>query len=163
MTFLIHSISETKHNSNYNRPEEVKNAEGLLTFDGVYRNVYENKHLLEGKDVILFVTGNYVGGNNYFDVGMPLEKFCTWNELFKMQNDGAEIGWHTWTHPDLTKLNDEELEREVTPPFPMNSFAYPYGRFDERVIKAVKKAGFKEAWSVTEGDGSQYQKLRKYL
>lgn len=160
---LLHNIGPIKHNSNYNTIEEILATDEPLSFDGVYMNVYDHWEQLKGRDITLFVMGFYVGGDNSFDTGMPFERFCTWNEIFKMQEDGAKIGWHSWTHKDLTKLSDEELEREVTPPFPMELFAYPYGRFDERVIKAVKKAGFKEALGVTEGDNSQFQKLRKYL
>lgn len=163
MTFLLHNIGELKHNSNYNRPEEVKNAEGLLTFDGVYRNVYENRNLLEGKEVILFVMGNYVGKDNSFDAGQPLEKLCDWNEIMELVYRGTKLGWHSWSHRDLTTLSNDELLLEVTPPFPMDYFAYPYGKFDWRVIEAVKDAGYKEAFSVTEGDDSQFQRLRRYL
>lgn len=107
--------------------------------------------------------GNYIGKDNSFDVGMPLERLCTMNEIMLMASNGAKIGWHTWSHRDLTKLSDEELEKEVTPIFPMKYFAYPYGKFNDMVIEAVKKAGFEEAWSVTEGDDSQFQRLRRYL
>ena len=65
------------------------------------------------------------------------------------------IGGHTKTHPhDMKQLDAEELKyiiqrnkedleaiirREIT------DFAYPKGRYDERVIEAVKEAGFKTA------------------
>lgn len=160
---LLHNIGPVKHNSNYNTAEEIVETADRLSFDGIYRNVWENRHILEDRDVLLFVTGAYVGKNNYFDVGMPIEMFADWNEIMDLVYSGAKLGWHTWTHKDLTTLDDYELEKEVTPPFPMESFAYPHGKFNGRVIEAVKKAGFKEAWSVTEGDGSQYQKLRRYL
>jgi hypothetical protein len=33
----------------------------------------------------------------------------------------------------------------------MDYFAYPYGRFNQLVIDCVKEAGFKQAYSVTQG------------
>lgn len=164
---LLHSIALTKPTSNYNTLEEVLASTGPLTFDGVYRNVYEHREHLRGRGGILFVIGGAVGGNNRFDVdqhGGPLEHFCSWDEIGEVAEIGGfQIGWHTFLHPDLTTLNDDMLRREVEPPCPMKHFAYPYGRFDERVIEAVKAAGFKQAWSVNRGDDSQYQRRRWHI
>jgi peptidoglycan/xylan/chitin deacetylase (PgdA/CDA1 family) len=48
--------------------------------------------------------------------------------------------------------------KEITPPFPMDYFAYPYGRFNQVVVDIVKQAGFKEAWSVTQGSQDPNEK-----
>jgi hypothetical protein len=162
---LLHNVTTgAKVNSNYNTREEILAARGPLTFDGIYRNVYENRDLLEGKDVTLFVMGSYVGKDNAFDVGMPLERLCDWNEIMELVTDfGCKLGWHTWTHPDLTKVSPEVLKREVTPPFPMERFAYPYGRYNAAVIAAVRAAGFSDAWSVTQGNDTPFQRRRRYL
>jgi len=164
---LLHNIgespSEAPHiKSNYNTIEEVLSAEGILTFDGIYKNVYEQKENLH--DIILFVMGDYVGADNSFDTGMPLEHYCTWEEIEEMEEEcNAEIAWHTWSHPDLTTVSDEQLKKEVTPPFKMKKFAYPYGRYNERVIKAVKDAGFEEAYSVVATDGTKWTIPRSYI
>jgi hypothetical protein len=161
--YLLHNIGE-KINSNYNTREEVSSSTGPLSFDGVYKSVYQNRDLLEGRDTILFITGDYVGKNNSFDAPMPPEDFCDWNEIMEMVTEyHCALGWHTWSHPDLTKMSYEDILLEVTPPFPMLHFAYPYGRFNEEVIEAVQSAGFQYGFSVTEGNGSAYQILRKYL
>jgi peptidoglycan/xylan/chitin deacetylase (PgdA/CDA1 family) len=62
-----------------------------------------------------------------------------------------KLGWHTWSHRDLTKLTRDEILEEVTPPFPMQYFAYPYGTYNDLVIECVKEVGFKVAYSVTQG------------
>lgn len=161
---ILHNISREKFNSNYNTPEEVDNYTGPLTFDGVYYNVYLNQGLLEGREVTLFVMGDYVGKTNAFDIDQPLERYCDWNQIMELvEIYNCRLGWHTWSHKDLTTLTDQEILKEVVPPIPMEVFAYPYGKFDDRVIEIVKQAGYKEAFSVTEGDGSEYQRLRKYL
>jgi hypothetical protein len=130
----------------------------------VYKSVYDNRDVLVGKDVTLFVMGSYAGGDNSFDTGSPLEYFCDWNEIMDLVTGlRCKLGWHTWTHPDLTGLAYSDLIREVTPPFPMDYFAYPYGKFNARVIRAVKSTGFKEAWSVFCGDGTGFQRRRRYL
>lgn len=164
MTYLLHNIGDVPDNSNYNTLDEVLKADGKLTFDGVYRNVYKHRDDIPLNGVILFIMGDYVGKDNSFQPHQPLERFCTWVELHNLRDKyGAILGWHSWSHRDLTTLTDEELKKEVTPPFPMKHFAYPFGRFDDRVIQAVQDAGYVEAYSVTDGDNSQYQKLRSYL
>lgn len=69
----------------------------------------------------------------------------------KLSDMGFQIGSHTLTHPHLTKLNDKELKSELEDSKKAIEFitkkecvilAYPYGEFDERVVNAVKKAGY---------------------
>ena len=108
--------------------------------------------------------GDYVGKTNKFDIGQPLERYCDWNQIMELvEIYNCRLGWHSWSHRDLTTLSEQEILKEVIPPIPMDVFAYPYGKFNDKVIEAVKIAGFKEAYSVTEGDGSEYQRLRAYL
>jgi hypothetical protein len=64
---------------------------------------------------------------------------------------GFAIGWHTWSHPNLTHISRHDMVKEITPPFPMDYFAYPYGEFNQVVLDVVKECGFKKAWSVTQG------------
>lgn len=161
--YLLHNIGTLDH-SNYNTVGEVVAASAQLSFDGVYTNVYDNRHLLKD-GVILFVMGAYIGQNNSFDHGAPrLETYCTIEQLKELESMGCILGWHSWTHCDLRKCTDEQLKREVTPMKGFGKyFAYPHGLFDNRVIEAVKAAGYEAAFSVTDGDDSQFQKLRRYL
>jgi peptidoglycan/xylan/chitin deacetylase (PgdA/CDA1 family) len=95
-----------------------------------------------------------MGGDNSFDLEYvpKLEKYCSWEQVEEMcAKYNFKIGWHTWNHPDLTKLSEDEIMKEVTPPYQMDLFAYPYGNYNNLVIECVKKAGFKFAWSVTQG------------
>lgn len=167
---LIHNIGESPSKAhhikaNYNTVEEVRNAEGILTFDGVYKNVYNHRALLKGRHVILFVMGDYIGKDNSFDKGMPLEHYCSLRELNELAEIGCKMGWHTHTHPDLTTLSKQEILKEVTPPdwFPRKYFAYPYGRFNDLVIDCIRQVGYEEAYSVFNGDDTAFQKRRDYL
>lgn len=170
---LLHNIGTEKH-SNYNSREEVLACNDILTFDGVYQNVLENHNVWERKDVIFFVVGNYVGKDNTFDLpNVPkLEKYAHWFDLgywkgahenYEMPEGDIEIGWHTWSHPDLTTLTKEEIMKEITPPFPMKSFAMPYGRYNDLVIECIKEAGYERAFSVNQTDGTQWTIPRPYL
>lgn len=163
---LFHRIEHKKFTGNFNTPEELKKAveqNQKITFDGVYESVYKHRELLRGADVILFIMGDTVGKDNGFDTGEPLTRFCNWDQLFELQQEyGCELGWHTWSHRDLRSLPDDELRREVEPPFFMDSFAYPYGEVDERVERFVREADYAQAYSVDQGNGTCFQKNRRY-
>jgi peptidoglycan/xylan/chitin deacetylase (PgdA/CDA1 family) len=73
---------------------------------------------------------------------------------------GWEIDSHTHTHPDLTSLGDRELAYEVAGSrkalrqqfgVPVDFFCYPAGRYDARVIAAVRHAGFLGATTTLDG------------
>lgn len=162
---LLHNIGTEKH-SNYNTREEVLACNDILTFDGVYRNVWEERHMLKDRECIFFVMGDYIGKDNTFDLSnVPkLEKYCSLGELGELSSDPKhELGWHTYSHPDLTTLTKEEIMREITPPFPMKSFAYPHGKYNDLVIECVKEAGYERAFSVNSTDGTQWTIPRPYL
>lgn len=161
---LLHNIGNIRH-SNYHTREQVLNSNEPLGFDGIYLNVYENKDILKDKTGIFFVMGNFIGGDNYFDLQYvpKLEKYCTWEQINEMCDEyDFEIGWHTWSHPDLTLLKKDEIIKEITPPFPMKYFAYPYGKFNDLAIECVKEMGYEKAWSVTQGSRNPEDKDHNY-
>ena len=81
-----------------------------------------------------------------------LEPYCSLSEVKQLCfTYNFEIGWHTWSHRDLTTLSDKEVIQEITAPFPTKLFRYPYGKYDDRVVELVKKAGYEKAYSTTLG------------
>ena len=63
----------------------------------------------------------------------------SWSEIREMQRGGVDVGAHTLTHPDLTRLRAEEIDVEVAGAkdrieaalgASVESFAYPFGRYD---------------------------------
>ncbi len=162
--FLLHRIGP-RINSNFNTMTEILESEGPLSFDGIYEEVLFNHDQLIGRDITLFVMGAYVGKNNSFDVGQPFGKYLTWNEIRFLQGRlNAKLGYHGFWHKDLTTLDDTEVLHEITPPFPMDFFAYPYGAVDKRIANLVEQVGYKEAWAAGPyGDGSQFQRKRRYI
>jgi hypothetical protein len=151
---LAHNIGDVKH-SNYHTREQIKNCPYPIGFDGIYKSVYDNQDCLEGKSGIFFVMGDHVGLDNSFEYPKEvpqLEKYCTWEQIMELVHKyDFELGWHTWSHPDLTTITRHEMVREITSAFPMKYFAYPYGRFNQVVLDVVKECGYEMAWSVTQG------------
>jgi peptidoglycan/xylan/chitin deacetylase (PgdA/CDA1 family) len=76
---------------------------------------------------------------------------------------GWEIDSHTLTHPDLTTVADARLRTELVGSrsairrrFGSRAaefFCYPAGRYDARVVAAVRAAGYRGATTVDEGLG----------
>jgi peptidoglycan/xylan/chitin deacetylase (PgdA/CDA1 family) len=73
---------------------------------------------------------------------------------------GWEVDDHTMTHPDLTKVSSAQLRYEVAGSrtwirrefhVPAHFFCYPDGRYDARVIAAVKAAGYLAASTTNPG------------
>lgn len=150
---LAHNIGDISH-SNYNTRQQILDCHEPIGFDGIYQSLYQNQDILKGKSGILFVMGNYIGKDNTFDLPhVPkLERYCDMGQVMELcVKYNFKVGWHTWSHPDLTTLPDSEVIKEITPPFQMDYFAYPYGIYDERIIRLVKEAGYKQAYSVTQG------------
>jgi peptidoglycan/xylan/chitin deacetylase (PgdA/CDA1 family) len=67
---------------------------------------------------------------------------------------GWELASHTIDHSDLTTLDPESLQREVSDSrqilrrdygVPVKVFCYPAGRFDPTVVEAVEAAGYEGA------------------
>ena len=73
---------------------------------------------------------------------------------------GVSFASHSWSHPNLTKLGDEELRTELVRPrewlaarFEQSIpyLAYPYGIVDDRVAVAAGDAGYEAGFRVEGG------------
>jgi peptidoglycan/xylan/chitin deacetylase (PgdA/CDA1 family) len=89
-------------------------------------------------------------------------------EVRRLIAAGWEIDSHTLTHPDLTTLDDARLRdelvgsrREIRRRFgqPADFFTYPAGRYDARVVAAVRAAGYRAALTEDEGYGVASERL----
>ena len=78
-----------------------------------------------------------------------------WDQVTEILETGMEVGAHTDTHPNLARLSERGLERELGPPKHMledrlgravTTMAYPFGRrrlhFTADVEGAVQRAGY---------------------
>ena len=73
---------------------------------------------------------------------------------------GWEVDSHTITHPDLRTITDSQLREELVGSrrylkknfgVPADFFCYPAGRYDSRVVAAVKAAGYRAATTTQPG------------
>ncbi len=128
----------------------------ILTFDDGYQDNFHNMLPLASKygyKGVLFLLGDFSVSGNFWDNGEDVEanSIMTTEQKKAFVGQGWEIGAHTMTHPDLTRLGNEDalhelresrnrIEQELQTK--VVSFAYPFGIYDERVKDIVKLAGF---------------------
>lgn len=135
----------------------------VLTFDDGYRGVRENAlpalHA-RGFKATVFVVADRIGGVNDWDGETPGEPLLAADEIRELHGAGIEIGSHGATHRALTRLDAADLAREVAGSretleqitgSPVTSFCYPYGNFDDRVVEAVRTAGYRAATVIRGG------------
>ena len=87
----------------------------------------------------------------------------TEHQVRALMADGWEVDSHTLTHPDLTTVDAARLRqelagsrREIRRTFGSGTaefFCYPAGKYDARVVAAVRAAGYRGATTVDEGLG----------
>lgn len=124
-----------------------------ITFDDGYQTVYQEAFpVLQryGMSATIFLTVGRKGDEQAKDrlpslQGRPM---LTWQRIREMHRNGIEFGAHTCVHPDLTRLPIEQIEVEIHASkailedvlgVQVASFAYPYGRYDNRIKKIVEK------------------------
>ncbi|WLW54886.1 polysaccharide deacetylase family protein [Streptomyces sp. YU58] len=135
-----------------------------LTFDDGYADFTE--HALpvlarHGCGATLFVLPGRLGGDNAWDPLGPRKPLLTADGIRRAAAaEGVEIGSHGLTHVDLTKADDTLLRSEVAGSravleeltgAPVEGFCYPYGTVDQRVVDAVREAGYGYACAIDPG------------
>lgn len=142
-------------------------AEGrrvAVTFDDAYRSVIERGlEVLDEHEMpaTVFATTMELGPEQplrwpgidrwletpHRDEMVPMSS----GELLSLIDRGWEVGSHTRSHPHLTSLDDETLQRELSQSradcerqlgVPCLTVAYPYGDCDDRVARAAARSGF---------------------
>lgn len=79
---------------------------------------------------------------------LPRSSLLSWSQVKELSGQGIEFGSHTATHPDLTALDADAAEAEISRSKiaiedaigrEVTSFAYPYGRNNGAVQRSVEK------------------------
>ncbi|WP_431065185.1 polysaccharide deacetylase family protein [Methylotuvimicrobium sp.] len=136
----------------------------VLTFDDGYADNFENAFLPlieNGMKATWFITTDCISKYAQW-MGSPSEqtKMLSADQIREMSDAGMEIGSHTCSHPDLSQLSFKQQLEELTRSKqlledllqkPVTGFAYPFGRYNEDTLKAVRAAGYKWACSTRSG------------
>src|SRR4029079_7648441 len=117
----------------------------LTIDDGYVDNVDVALPILEphGFSATIFLVSGRLGDVNDWSDAAPLRgrQLLSVQQLDGLRDRGIELGAHTRTHCSLPEVDDERLAEEVASSrsdlehalgIPVRTFAYPYGRLDER-------------------------------
>ncbi len=97
----------------------------------------------------------------FFVMTIAIDKphYLSHQEIYDLARAGNTIACHTYDHPLLTRLPNNEWSEEIDKPRklleqitgkPVYYFAYPYGAWDERAVDELKRRGIKAAFQLSE-------------
>ena len=152
----------------------------LLTFDDGFLGVYEHAAMvLQELDwpATVFLVSRMIGSKDEWckteNPGGATYPLLAREHLDAMRKMGFTFQSHTRLHPDLTALSEDDLAEELAGSREdlenilgeqVRSLAYPYGRFNDRVLNATRTAGYEAAFSTQPGfnrcDVDRYQVRR---
>lgn len=132
----------------------------IITFDDGAEDIFSTAYPImkaHGYSGTLYIVGNYLDANEYLSVG----------EIKEMHEMGWEIGSHSMTHANLNQTpslsNEIFKSRKVISErtgIAINSFAYPFGIYNDFLAKKVITYGYKTAvglgWSYNHSPDSIY-------
>lgn len=132
----------------------------MLSFDDGYEEIYTRAFPLmkeRGIAGMVSVVAGYSGKTNLWDIGGGGLRHLYWHEIKELIAAGWVICSHTMTHPDLKYCTDDRLAWELAESkallerklgIDMPAIAYPFGRFNARVVAATRRAGYDIGFTV---------------
>ncbi len=133
-----------------------------LTFDDGYdcfhRNVVPTLNSF-GVKAIVFVITDFVGKTNSWDVRLSYKPFRHMNteQITDVARLGFEVGSHSCSHKDLTRLSPPSLKRELTESKKyleditggeVDAFSFPFGRYNRVTAEAALTAGYRRLFGL---------------
>ncbi len=128
----------------------------ILTFDDGYQSVFINAFpILETLSfkAVIFMPTAFIGKTNDWDVQFGGKKYLHLNrdELQQLSAAGFEIASHGRSHQSFTSIKLAEVEQELVHSKQelenltgkvVQTICYPFGRFNQSVLKIVERAGY---------------------
>mgnify|MGYP000470139920 CR=1 FL=1 len=118
----------------------------ILTFDDGYADAYHHAFPL-------LRSYGFVG--TFFLISAPIDQgnpdFLSWDQVWEMHAAGMRFEPHSYDHPDLRNRGYQFLVFQILAPKeaieartgePCRFYAYPAGRYDQKVIDVLRSAYF---------------------
>lgn len=135
-----------------------------LTFDDGYDDFIDYALPVLGRHgftATAFVLAGRLGGDNAWNLQGPRKRLMTAERLRTVAAAGIEIGSHGLLHLSLPSAGDRELADEIAlsrrllqlaTGQQVDGFCYPFGHVDDRVVRAVRAAGYDYACAIWRND-----------
>jgi peptidoglycan/xylan/chitin deacetylase (PgdA/CDA1 family) len=135
LTYLTYLIIADPENPKENSCLTLTFDDGILSH---YTTVYP---LLKEKDfsATFFIIANKTKFEN--------KSLMNFDQIKELQNNGFEIGSHTITHPRLTKLEENQITKELFESkqileqkgFEINSLSIPYRNYNKQILEQANQ------------------------
>jgi peptidoglycan/xylan/chitin deacetylase (PgdA/CDA1 family) len=135
-----------------------------ITFDDGYQNNFDLAlPILKryGHTATCYAVSEQVGKTNHWDDGLVATKsLMNRGQLLSWLDAGMDVGSHTCTHTDLTKLEDKEALKEIkfsklsledSLGTQIRHFCYPYGRMQPIHAQMARDCGYVTATMMKRG------------
>jgi peptidoglycan/xylan/chitin deacetylase (PgdA/CDA1 family) len=135
-----------------------------ITFDDGYQNNFDLAlPILKryGHTATCYAVSEQVGKTNHWDDGLVATKsLMNRGQLLSWLDAGMDVGSHTCTHADLTKLEDKEALKEIkfsklsledSLGTQIRHFCYPYGRMQPIHAQMARDCGYVTATMMKRG------------
>jgi peptidoglycan/xylan/chitin deacetylase (PgdA/CDA1 family) len=148
----------------YLRGEKKGKVVGITLDDGYQSNVSHALPILKqhGFSATCYVVSGRLGQHNEWDaaLGMAKAALMSGEEMRAWVDAGMEVGSHTCSHADLSRLSLTEARHELLQSKsdlenllqkPVTQFCYPYGHFSPEHEALVSQAGYEAATTTHRG------------
>ena len=148
----------------YLRGEKKGKVVGITLDDGYQSNVSHALPILKqhGFSATCYVVSGRLGQHNDWDaaLGMAKAALMSGEEMRAWVDAGMEVGSHTCSHADLSRLSLAEARHELLQSKsdlenllqkPVTQFCYPYGHFSPEHEALVSQAGYEAATTTHRG------------
>jgi len=131
----------------------------VLTFDDGYKDIITNAYPILHKynyTATVYIISDFAGRDDYLN----------WDDIRTLKNSGWEIGSHTVSHYDLTRIPLDQAQSEITQSkakietelgITISSFCYPSGKYNADIIKLVQQAGYQNSTTTKAGRSNAQQ------
>jgi peptidoglycan/xylan/chitin deacetylase (PgdA/CDA1 family) len=150
-----------------NREAALPDNAFLLTFDDGFLGVHEYAAPILAAlrwPATVFLVSQMIGQRDAWREthrsGNATYPLMNTQHIHELRTQGFSFHSHTRSHADLTSLDDDALDAQLRGSREdlqallgddVAFLAYPYGRHDERVLRAAQAAGYRAAFSVQPG------------
>lgn len=142
------------------RPGSLGGKKIVICFDDAYEGVYKFAYPTLAKynfKAVIFVIAKKLKKK----LNPRSFPFLSINQIKELQKHNFKVASHSYSHTDLTKINNVALEREIRESkrvledifgTKVESFSYPMNKYNAKVVEMVKEQGY--ACACTDNLGS---------
>lgn len=142
--------------------------------DGMRNNCTTALPILQELGIVatVYVTIGFIDGASPWVAAAEESRMLSEGEIRDLASAGWELGAHTMTHPDLSTMDYEGCKEEIVGSrteleriagVPVETFAYPSGRYGKAALAAVRDSGMLAAVTTGSGNWEPYELTRAMI